>query len=136
MKYTNASFFLFQTLSLTRPIQTLALLLEGRVVLTPCWLLVDRMPGNTNQHTAAATVRVGASSGDGADLSTHFHLVGEGGAGDAMQECDSAGAGDPSTASFTGDSKPAANRSRKWFQYASVTGWDRAQAILVQLSDA
>ena len=94
------------------------------------------MAGNTNQHTAAATVRVGASSGNGAGLSIHFHLVGEGGAGDAMEERDSAGAGDASTASFTGDSKPAANRSRKWFQYASVTGWESAQEILVELSDA
>ena len=93
------------------------------------------MPGNTNQHTAAATVRVGASSGDGADLSTHFHLVGEGGAGDAMQECDSAGAGDPSTTRFTGECKPAANHSRKWFQYASVTGWDRHEPDDVSVFD-
>ena len=92
MKYTNASFFLFQTLSLTRPIQTLALLLEGRVVLTPCWLLVDRMPGNTIQQTA--TVRVGEHSGDGADLSSHFELAGaQGGAGEAMAELDSGGTG-------------------------------------------
>ena len=95
------------------------------------------MAGNTNQHTAAATVRVGAFSGDGADLSTCFHLWGESGAGDVTQECDSAGAGDPSaTARFAGQCKPGVNRSRKWFQYASATGWDRAQAILVQLSDA
>ena len=95
------------------------------------------MRGKKNQHTAAATVRVGASSGNGAGLSIHFHLVGEGGAGDAMEERDSAGAGDPSaTARFAGQCKPGVNRSRKWFQYASATGWDRAQVILVQLSDA
>ena len=47
------------------PTQDLVLLLGGRVVLTPCSLVVDRMPGNTIQQTAAATARVGEPSGDG-----------------------------------------------------------------------
>ena len=47
------------------PTQDLDLLLGGRVVLTPCCLVVDRMPGNTIQQTAAATARVGEPSGDG-----------------------------------------------------------------------
>ena len=93
------------------------------------------MSCNTIQQTA--TVRVGEHSGDGADLSSHFELAGaQGGAGEAMEELDSAGDGDLSTARITGDSLPGVNRSRKWFQYASVTGWESAQEILVELSDA
>ena len=53
---------------------------------------------------------------NGADLPSHFDLVAaQGGAG---------------------DSAPAANRGRKWFQHARVTGWECAQEMLVRLSDA
>ena len=70
------------------------------------------MSGNTIQQTA--TVRVGDPSGDGASLSSHFELAGaQGGAGEAMEELDSAGDGDLSTARITGDSLPAVNRKEE-----------------------
>ena len=134
-------FFLFKTLSQQRwlpaPTQDLALLLGGRVVLAPCCLVVDRMAGNTIQHTAAATARVREHSADGSALACHFELPGApGGAGQAIEELDCLGDADADLSRITGDSQSAVNRTRQWFQYASVTGWESAQEILVHLSDA
>ena len=107
------------------------------MVLAPCWLVVDRMAGNTIQHTAAATARVREHSADGAALACHFELPGApGGAGQAIEELDCLGDADADLSRITGDNQSAVNRTRQWFQYASVTGWESAQEILVHLSDA
>ena len=105
------------------------------MVLTRCSLVVDRMPGNAIQQTAAATARVGEPSGDGGALTCHFELPGaQGGVGLAMEDLD--GPGDAELSGIMCDNQSAVNRSRQWFQYASVTGWESAQEILEQLSDA
>ena len=62
VKYTNASFFLFCNLSL----QT------WNWPNTAGWCLTVWL---ATQHTAAATVRVGAFTGDGADLSTGMNPI-------------------------------------------------------------
>ena len=135
-------FFLFvlKTLSINAPsrvAQDLALLLGSRVVLAPCCLVVDRMAGNAIQQTAAATARVREHSADGAALVCHLELPGaQGGAEQAIDFPDCLGDADADLSSITGDTQPVANRSRQWFQYASVTGWESAQQILVHLSDA
>ena len=105
------------------------------MVLTRCSLVVDRMPGNAIQQTAAATARVGEPSGDGGALTCHFELPGaQGGVGLAMEDLD--GPGDAELSGIMCDNQSAVNRTRQWFQYASVTGWESAQEILVHLSDA
>ena len=93
------------------------------------------MPGNAIQPTAAATARAGEPSGDVGALTCHFELPGaQGGAGLAMEDLD--GPGEAGLSGITGDNQSAGNRSRQWFQYASVTGWESAQEILTKLSDA
>ena len=51
-----------------------------------------------------------------------------------MEDLD--GPGEAGLSGITGDNQSAGNRSRQWFQYASVTGWESAQEILTKLSDA
>ena len=65
------------------------------MVLTRCSLVVDRMPGNAIQQTAAATARMGEPSGDGGALTCHFELPGaQGGAGLSMEDLDGPGNAD------------------------------------------
>ena len=69
VRHTTTCFFFLKPYPINAPsrapTQDLALLLGGRLVLMPCSLVVDCMPGNTIQQTAAATARMGEPSGDG-----------------------------------------------------------------------
>ena len=74
------------------------------MVLAPCSLVVDGMPGNAIQPTAAATARAGDPSGDVGALTCHFELPGaQGGAGLAMEDLD--GRGDADLSGITGDNR-------------------------------
>ena len=93
------------------------------------WTRAQLAVQNAITHKARSTDRVRqAASARGAMVVKPIRRV------QAMEEPDCPGDADLSR--ITGDSQPAANRSRKWFPYASVFGWESAQEILVQLSDA